>query len=43
MVTGLLPIVGLTMPFFSYGGSSFITIMIGIGFLINIALKEGRM
>ena len=29
MVTGMLPVVGVTLPLFSYGGSSVLTIMIG--------------
>ena len=33
MVCGLLPVVGITLPLFSYGGSSVLTIMIGIGLL----------
>ena len=31
MVTGLLPVVGVTLPLFSYGGSSVMTVMIGFG------------
>ena len=31
MVTGLLPVVGVTLPLFSYGGSSVMTILIGVG------------
>lgn len=33
---GLLPVFGIPMPIFSYGGSSIITIFAGIGIVINI-------
>ena len=36
MVAGLLPVVGVPLPFFSYGGSSFITFMILFGILQNL-------
>jgi rod shape determining protein RodA len=31
MVIGVLPVVGLTLPLLSYGGSSFITIIAALG------------
>lgn len=37
VVTGLVPNKGLTLPFVSYGGSSLITCMVGIGILLNIS------
>ena len=40
MVSGLLPVVGMTLPLFSYGGSSVLTIMIGIGLLMNVSLRR---
>lgn len=40
MVTGLLPVVGVTLPLFSYGGSSVLTMMIGIGLLMNVSLRR---
>ena len=40
MVCGLLPVVGVTLPLFSYGGSSVLTIMIGIGLLMNISMRR---
>lgn len=40
MVTGLLPITGITLPLMSYGGSSMVSVMIGIGLLVNIALRR---
>ncbi|MEE2780058.1 MAG: FtsW/RodA/SpoVE family cell cycle protein, partial [Myxococcota bacterium] len=43
MVAGLLPIVGLPLPFLSYGGSAAVTLMLGLGLLFNIGLKRGRL
>jgi len=40
MVTGLLPVVGIPLPLFSYGGSSLITILLGVGFLLNIRMRR---
>jgi rod shape determining protein RodA len=40
MVTGLLPVVGVTLPLFSAGGSSVITVMIGIGLLMNVSMRR---
>jgi rod shape determining protein RodA len=40
MVTGLLPVVGVTLPLFSYGGSSVLTILIGIGLLMNVSMRR---
>jgi rod shape determining protein RodA len=40
MVCGLLPVVGVTLPLFSYGGSSVLTIMIGIGLLMNVSMRR---
>ena len=36
MVMGLIPVVGLPLPLISYGGTAMLTLMIGIGFLINV-------
>ena len=40
MTIGFLPIVGLTLPLISYGGSSLITTFIYIGLLINIGMRR---
>lgn len=40
MVTGLLPVVGMTLPLFSYGGSSILTTLMGIGLLMNVSMRR---
>ncbi len=40
MVMGLLPIVGVPLPFMSYGGSSLVTSILGVAILTNIANKK---
>jgi rod shape determining protein RodA len=35
MVTGLVPVVGVPLPLVSYGGTSMMSIMIGLGFVLN--------
>lgn len=40
MVIGVLPIVGVTLPFFSYGGSSMMMFMICTALLLNISRKR---
>src|SRR5690606_23130503 len=36
MVMGMAPVVGIPLPFMSYGGSSMLTVMLCIGILLNI-------
>ena len=36
MVMGLVPVVGVTLPFISYGGTSLLTLMLSVGLLMNI-------
>jgi rod shape determining protein RodA len=40
MATGLLPVVGVTLPLFSYGGSSVMTVLIGVGLLMNVSMRR---
>jgi rod shape determining protein RodA len=40
MVTGVMPVVGVTLPLMSYGGSSVMAVMIGIGLLNNVAMRR---
>ncbi len=40
MVIGLLPVVGVPLPLFSYGGTSMVTTMIGIGLLMNVSMRR---
>lgn len=42
MNMGVLPITGITLPFVSYGGSSLVTLMIGIGIVQNIRINARR-
>jgi cell division protein FtsW (lipid II flippase) len=45
MTVGLLPIIGVTMPFVSYGGSSMLTSWLMTGLVLNVGLRrpEGPM
>ena len=40
MVIGLFPVVGVPLPLFSYGGTSMITTMVGIGILQNVSMRR---
>ena len=40
MVVGILPIVGVTLPFFSYGGTSLITFLVITALLLNLSRKR---
>jgi rod shape determining protein RodA len=36
MVSGILPVVGVPLPFISYGGTALLTLFIGVGMLMSI-------
>ncbi|RPH82238.1 MAG: rod shape-determining protein RodA, partial [Planctomycetaceae bacterium] len=36
MVSGILPVVGVPLPLISYGGTSAVTLLFGIGILMSI-------
>ena len=40
MASGILPVVGITLPLFSYGGSSVLTFMVGLGLLMNVSMRR---
>ena len=42
MVMGILPVVGVTLPLFSAGGSSILTFLLSIGLLMNVSIRRFR-
>jgi rod shape determining protein RodA len=40
MVSGILPVVGVPLPFISYGGTAMVTLGLGLGFLMSIAKSK---
>ena len=43
MVSGILPVVGVPLPFISYGGTAMVTLGIALGMLMSIARSKGLM
>ncbi len=43
MVSGILPVVGVPLPFISYGGTAMVTLGIALGMLMSIARSRGMM
>jgi cell division protein FtsW (lipid II flippase) len=41
MTVGLLPVVGITLPLLSSGGSSLVMTAVGLGLLLNIGARPG--
>lgn len=42
MTIGIMPITGITLPLISYGGSSMLTNFLGIGLILNIAMRKKK-
>lgn len=40
MVLGIAPVVGVTLPFISYGGSSLVTFFLAMGLVANVSLRK---
>lgn len=40
MVIGVLPVVGITLPFVSYGGSSLISLCLAVGLIENVSMRR---
>jgi rod shape determining protein RodA len=40
MVTGLVPVVGIPLPFMSYGGSSMVVSMTALGLLLSVRMRQ---
>jgi len=43
MNLGLMPVTGIPLPFVSYGGSSFLTLMLGIGLAESVAMRQRKL
>ena len=43
MVSGILPVVGVPLPFISYGGTAMVTLGLALGLLMSIAKSRGLM
>jgi len=40
MILGFLPVVGVPLPMFSYGGSSLLTTLLGMGIVLNVRMRR---
>ena len=43
MVSGILPVVGVPLPFISYGGTAMVTLGLALGLLLSISRSRGLM
>ncbi|MGD9375509.1 MAG: FtsW/RodA/SpoVE family cell cycle protein, partial [Anaerolineae bacterium] len=43
MNLGLMPVTGIPLPFFSYGGSSFLTLMVSMGLVESVAMRHKKL
>ena len=40
MISGLMPVTGVPLPFLSYGGSNYFAMMVGVGITVNIFFSK---
>ena len=40
MVVGVLPVVGITLPLFSYGGSSLVSFLVLVGLVLGVSMRR---
>lgn len=43
MNLGLMPVTGIPLPFVSYGGSSYLTLMVGMGLVESVAMRHKKL
>lgn len=43
MVSGILPVVGVPLPFVSYGGTAMVTLGLGLGILMSVSRSKRLM
>ncbi|MFN2291978.1 MAG: FtsW/RodA/SpoVE family cell cycle protein [Anaerolineae bacterium] len=43
MNLGLMPVTGIPLPFVSYGGSSFLTLVLGLGLVESVAIRHKKL
>ena len=43
MVCGLLPVVGAPLPLISYGGTSLLTVLSGVGLVLSISVHNKKL
>jgi len=42
MCIGIMPVTGIPLPFFSYGGSSIITNLMAVGLVLSVSMRKNR-
>ena len=42
MCISLLPVIGITLPFLSYGGSSVLASYLGMGFILSVYMRNPK-
>ncbi|MBE7045617.1 MAG: rod shape-determining protein RodA, partial [Ruminococcaceae bacterium] len=42
MCIGLMPVTGIPLPFISYGGTSLLTNMAAVGFVLNVSRQSAK-